>query len=72
MTIKKSKCQRVKDHLLDGYKITGLDAIRDFGLYRLSSTIHDLRKDGFDIRTNMIEKNGVRFAEYELVGKIDD
>lgn len=72
MTIKKSKCQRVKDHLLDGYKITGLDAMRDFGLYRLSATIHELRKDGFDIRTNMIEKNGVRFAEYELVGKIDD
>ena len=72
MTIKKSKCQRVKDHLLDGYKITGLDAMRDFGPYRLSSTIHELRKDGFDIRTNMIAKNGVRFAEYELVGKIDD
>ena len=69
MTIKKSKYQRVKDHLLDGYKITGLYAIRDFGLYRLSSTNHELRKHGFDIRTNMIEKNGVIFTEYELLGK---
>lgn len=36
--------------------ITGHDALRLFGLYRLSSEIHALRQEGHDIKTEMMER----------------
>ena len=47
--------------------ITGLDALRKFGLYRLSGEIHELRKAGHDIKTEMMEReDGTTYARYYL------
>lgn len=49
--------------------IDGQTALREIGLYRLSGEIHELRKAGHDIKTEMMEytdENGdkVKYARY--------
>ena len=47
--------------------ITGLDALRKFGLYRLSGEIHELRKAGHNIKTEMMEReDGTTYARYYI------
>ena len=49
--------------------ITGLDALRMFGLYRLSGEIHELRKEGYNIKTDMIQPEDPdepKYARYYL------
>jgi len=42
-------------HLTRHRSITGLEALRDYGCYRLSSVIHRLRNDGHDIQTEEVK-----------------
>jgi hypothetical protein len=51
--------------------ITGQEALLKIGLYRLSGEIHELRKEGHDIKTEMMEreeKDGsiTKYARYYL------
>ena len=47
--------------------ITGIDALRKFGLYRLSGAIHELRSEGYDIKTDMMTReDGTTYARYYL------
>lgn len=51
--------------------ITQLQAVEEFGCYRLSGRIYDLKNDGFAIRRDTVTKknrNGkaVSFARYHL------
>ncbi len=50
-----NKTQRVLQHLKSGKSITGLEALRLYGLYRLSSVVHILRDRGYHIRTDMVQ-----------------
>ncbi len=62
----------IRQHLLSGGSITALEALRDFGCYRLASRISDLRREGLDIIKTMEENvsrvtgKTVRFARYAL------
>lgn len=62
-----SQLKQIKSYLLDGNKITPLEALQKFGSFRLSAIIYNLKKEGMNIKTNMITVNEKRFAEYELV-----
>ena len=58
-------------HYLQTHKagISGQDAWLKFGLYRLSGEIHQLRKEGYNIRTRMVQPkdpNESEFAVYYL------
>ena len=62
---------RVLGYIFKNGSITSLDAIREFGITRLSAKIYNLRKEGFKIRTDFrSEKNRygdiVSFAVYSL------
>lgn len=47
--------------------ITGLEALRKFGLYRLSGEINRLRNEGYDIKTEMMTReDGTTYARYYL------
>ena len=48
-----SHTQIIKNHLLNGGSITALEALRDFGCYRLGARISELRNAGMDIKTKM-------------------
>ena len=55
-------------YLTKGNKITPIEALNRFGCFRLSARILDLRKLGFDIKTEYVTKNKKTYAEYSLGG----
>ena len=64
--------QLIRKRLLEGGSITGIEALRDFGCYRLASRISDLRREGLDIvktmetGINRVTGKPVTFARYSL------
>lgn len=64
--------QLIRQRLLEGGSITGLEALRDFGCYRLASRISDLRREGLDIvktmetGINKVTGKPVTYARYYL------
>ena len=61
-----SRAQRLLMHLVKGRTINGMQALRQFGLYRLSAAIHNFRKRGFTIETKMVQRNGNKYGVYKL------
>lgn len=61
-----SQKDNVLAHLLGGFQITPLDALEQYGCFRLAAIIHHLRQDGHSIKTNKITRRGKTFASYEL------
>lgn len=61
-----SQTALIKGWLLNGYSITQLDALNMFGCFRLSARIANLREEGLDIVTDMINVNDKRIAKYYL------
>lgn len=60
-----SQNKMILNYLTAGHTLTGLDAIKLFGAYRLSGRIFDLRKAGRPIQTRFIKTlTGKRIAEY--------
>ena len=47
--------------------ITPLDALKKFGCLRLAARINDLRDAGHFVRTDIVRKNGKKFARYSLI-----
>ena len=63
-----SQNKQIKDWLESGKSITPLDALNLFGSFRLGARIFDLKNDyGMNIKTEMVEVNGKRYAKYYLV-----
>lgn len=57
--MKKSQTRTVFELLKNGGKITPMRAFSEFSITRLSAIIHELRKKGAEIETDLIEnKNG--------------
>lgn len=50
MTNAQSHKRLIRELLLSGGSITALEALRDFGCYRLASRISDLRNEGLEIK----------------------
>lgn len=50
-----------------GRTITPMDALKEFGCFRLGARIHQLKKAGHHIETLSVQQNGKRFAGYRLV-----
>jgi len=61
-----SKQSMVLDHLILKRTITGREAWNNFGLYRLSSAINRLRKEGWLIHTKMIRTHDLSYAQYYI------
>jgi hypothetical protein len=63
--------KRIAKWLNKGKTLTGLDAWYNFGCYRLSARIYDLRREGMNIESTMIEitSDGKKkhVAKYRLV-----
>jgi hypothetical protein len=49
----------ILNHLQQYGKINPLTALKDYGCFRLSARILDLRKEGWDIKTNYITEKGI-------------
>ena len=59
--------------LKGGRSLTALDALKEFGVFRLAARIRDLRQLGYSISSTMVYgDDGKRFALYALDGQVDD
>ena len=47
--------------------ITPIEALDQYGCFRLAARIKDLRGLGHNIETNIVERGDKRWAEYRLV-----
>ena len=47
--------------------LTSLDALQGCGCMRLAARINELRADGHVIGTEMVSRNGKKFAQYFLI-----
>ena len=56
----------ILDHLSSGKKLTPIDALNEFGCFRLAARIGELREMGHDIKTTIIRDGDSSFAQYEL------
>ena len=57
--------------LKDGQDITAYEALKLCGTLRLSAHIFVLREQGYNIKTNMVIRNGKRVAQYNLIQEED-
>ena len=62
MDKKISKQEKVLTHLQTHGSITPLEALEKYGSFRLGALIFNLRKEGYDIKTNIVPKKG--YAKY--------
>ena len=63
-----SHTMQILDHLTSE-PITAMDALNDYGCFRLAARINELRMSGHDIRTEIKSKDGKRYAMYHLLNK---
>ena len=75
--MKKSKHQKIKEHLQSGRSITSWEAIEEYRVTRLSAIIFNLKKDGMKIESkDYTKKNNlgqtVRYTEYKCLDIIQD
>lgn len=57
----------IKGWLLNGYSLTQLEALNQFGCFRLAARISDLRDQSLNVVTDMVTlENGKRVARYYL------
>jgi hypothetical protein len=50
-----TQTQQIQDYLINGNRITALDALKKFQCFRLSARILDLKKQGLPIRSKFID-----------------
>lgn len=62
-----SQNKQIKAWLESGKSLTPLEALAMFNSFRLGARVFDLKNDyGMNIKTEMVEENGKRFARYSL------
>lgn len=62
----KAQRARIKSWLESGKAITPLNALQAFGCFRLGARIWELRREGLDIRTRIVQNGRSRYASYKL------
>lgn len=67
--VRKSRSNQLLNHLMKGRTISGTQALRTFGIYRLSGIIFEFRKRGIDIETTMIKRKGRTYGVYKFTNK---
>ena len=58
--------QNILKHLQDGSSITPLTALESYGCFRLAAIVFDLKKEGWNIKTNIKKNSKKKFAVYNL------
>ena len=61
-----SQSDQIRAALILGRSLTPLDALQDYGCFRLAARIAELRREGMDIECATETKNGKRYARYFL------
>lgn len=63
-----TQCESILNYLQTGKHLTQKDAVELWSCYRLSGRIHDLRAQGYDIKSyNAPNKNGGYHGVYYMI-----
>jgi len=57
---------QIRTHFVNGGTLTPLDALNQYGCFRLASVVHTLRQDGYAINTEIVNSGGKRYAKYSM------
>ncbi len=60
--------QSILNHMQTRGPITPIEALQEYGCFRLGARIWDLKQDGWPISAKMITMKGKHFAQYRLKG----
>lgn len=58
--------QMILKHLQRGRGLTPLQALEKWGCFRLGARVFELKQQGHKIKTEMVKRNGKRFARYTM------
>ena len=66
-----TQCEQVLQHMRDHGSISTIEAFFNYGITRLSARIWELRRDGYDINTDLVtvkSEKGVKkhYARYKI------
>jgi len=61
-----SQGHRILTHFRSGKTLTAYEALQRFGCLRLAARVKDLKDDGYDIRSALVEIDGKRVAKYRM------
>jgi replicative DNA helicase len=61
-----TQCEQILRHLRERGSITQKEAVNEYGIYRLSARILDLRQQGHEIETEMEGEGRDQHARYYL------
>jgi hypothetical protein len=62
----KSQSFKIHKFMLKGKGITPLQALNQFGCFRLAARIHELRSMGINVIKTNVVKNNKQFAQYSI------
>ncbi|AIL33108.1 helix-turn-helix domain-containing protein [Basilea psittacipulmonis] len=62
-----AQAEQILEFLKKGNPITPIDALNLFGCFRLGARIFDLRREGYNIVTEIVEDGEKHYARYRLV-----
>lgn len=61
-----TQAAQILEALKRGRVLTPLDALHEFGCFRLAARVGELRDAGYRVVTTTRSQNGKRYAEYRL------
>lgn len=64
-----TQTETILAHLQSGGSITPIDALREFGCFRLAARIKELRDSGHDVQTAWDTDGEKRWARYSLASR---
>jgi hypothetical protein len=70
MTDKHNQSEQILAYMMRGYTITPLEALSQFGCFRLGARCYDLKHRGINIKSEMVHdvKTGKHYKKYWVDG----
>ena len=66
-----SQKKKILKHLVKGFSITPLEALKSYGCFRLAAVVFKLKNEGFKIKTEIVteKRKGVikKYGKYTIV-----
>lgn len=59
--------KQILQHLKKHHRITPIEALNEYGCFRLAARIHNLRAVGNHIETTYVANGNKKYAEYVLI-----
>lgn len=59
-----SQNKKILHHLKSNGSITPIEALNEYGCFRLAARIKDLRDEGHNILTEIVSNDGKKYARY--------